>query len=322
MKKKSYLAAACLLLFMLVLSACGGAAGSDAKTASPETGTEAAAGGAEEAASGTVTYESESGPVQVPANPTRIVALTNAPNVLSLGVTPVGVDQWTGNNPLFTEKLKGVTVVTEEDPESVAALAPDLIIAGSTTKNLDQLNKIAPTVVYTWGKLNYLDQQVAVGKLLGKEAEAQAWVDDFTKRASEIGGRIKAEYGDDVTVSVMEVDGKSAYVMGDSWARGTEILYQAMGLKMPDKVKEAVTSEGYYSLSLEVLPEYMGDFIAVSRKLDASNEIMGSEVWKQIPAVKEGHVIEFESRASSYSDPTTLENLLGIFEKGFLGDSK
>lgn len=320
-KKKSFLAAAFLLLFVLVLSACGNAAPTEQNAASTEA-TAGAANSSEPAASGTVTYESESGPVEIPSNPTRIVALTYAPNVLSLDVTPVGVDQWTGANPLFTDKLKDVAVVSEEDPESVAAQAPDLIIAGANMKNLDQLSKIAPTVVYTWGKLDYLEQQVEIGKLIGKETEAQAWVDDFTKRTADIGSKIKAEYGEDVTVSAIEVDGKNAYIMGDSWARGTEILYQAMDLNMPEKVKEAVSAEGYYALSLEVLPEYMGDFVAVSRRLDANSEIMESEVWKKIPAVQEGHVIEFESRASSYSDPTTLENLLGIFEKGFLGDSK
>ncbi len=327
MKKNTFGFVALMLLFVLVLSACGSAQPKQAATteAAVETGTKPAASepaAAEETASGTVTYESETGPVEIPANPTRIVALANAPNVLSLGVTPVGVDQWTGANPLFTDKLKDVAVVSEEQPETVAAQTPDLIIAGSHMKNLDQLSKIAPTVVYTWGKLNYLDQQVEIGKLLGKEAEAQAWVDDFSKRASAVGDRIKAKYGDEVTVSVIEIDGKSVYLMGDSWARGTEIVYQAMGLKMPEKVREAVKAEGYYSLSLEVLPEYLGDFVLVSRKLDASDEVIGSEVWNQVPAVKEGHVIEFESRASSYSDPMTLENLLGIFEKGFLEDSK
>ncbi|GGO06003.1 ABC transporter substrate-binding protein [Saccharibacillus kuerlensis] len=328
MKKKSYLAAAFVLLFMLVLSACGSAAQNGTNTASTETGTEASAStgstnkDAAAEQSGTVTYESETGPVEIPANPTRIVALSSAPNVLSLGVPLVGVDQWTGANPLFTDMLKDVAVVSEEEPESIAAQTPDLIIAGSTTKNLDQLNKIAPTVVYTWGKLDYLEQQVEIGKLLGKEEEARQWVDDFSKRAADIGDKVKAKYGDDVTVSVIEVDGKSAYVMGDSWARGTEILYQAMDLKMPEPVSKAVSADGYYALSLEVLPEYMGDFIAVSRRLDMDSEMMNSEVWKQIPAVKEGHVIEFETRAASYSDPTTLENLLGIFEKGFLGESK
>ncbi len=327
--KKQSLMVALLLMVVLVLSACGNGANTASNTAATETGKEAAAStetkdnaASGEAASGKVTYQSETGPVEIPANPTRIVALTNAPNVLSLGVTPVGVDQWTAGSPLFTDKLKGVAVVTEDDPESIAAQTPDLIIAGSTTKNLDQLSKIAPTVVYTWGKLNYLDQQVEIGKLLGKEDEAKAWVDDFTKRASDLGDKIKAKYGEDVSVAVLEVDGKNAYVLGDSWARGTEILYQAMKLKMPDKIKEAVKADGYYSLSLEVLPEYTGDFIALSRKLDASNEIVDSAVWKKIPAVEQGHVIEFESAAASYSDPTTLEHLLGIFEKGFLGDSK
>lgn len=329
MKNKSWLTVSLLLLFVVILSACGNGTSNSSNAASPQASAEATAtpeatndNGADEAASGTVVYESETGPVEIPAQPQRIVALTNAPNVLSLGVTPVGVDQWTGANPLFAEKLQNVAVVSEDDPESVAAQTPDLIIAGAHTKNLDQLAKIAPTVVYTWGKLNYLDQQLEIGKLLNKEAETLQWIEDFTQRAEAVGQQIKAKYGEDVSVSAIEVDANSVFVMGDNWARGTEILYQAMNLAMPDKTRQDTAEAGYYSLSLEVLPEYMGDFIAVSRRLDTDNEIMSSEIWAKIPAVQNGQVIEFESTASSYSDPTTLEYLLDIFEKGFLGEGQ
>lgn len=317
MKKKLNLSMLLLLMMVVIISACG-----NNGTKSNEPTGENKTSVSEEKSEDTVTYQSESGPVKVPAKPIRIVALTNAPNVLALGGTVVGVDQWTGGSPLFTDKLKDVAIVTEDDPEGVALQNPDLIIAGTHTKNLDQLQKIAPTVVYTWGKLDYLNQQIEIGKLLNKEAEAKQWVEDFTKKATEVGNKVKAKYGDNMTVSVIELSGKDVYVMGDHWARGTEILYQAMKLKMPEKAKTDTLKDGYNTLSLEVLPQYIGDFVVVSRDISTDNEILKSSIWSKIPAVQNKQVIEIDTKASSYSDPTTLEYLLAIFEKGFLGDAK
>jgi len=117
---------------------------------------------------------------------------------------------------------------------------------------------------------------------------------------------------------VLEYDAKDFYVFGNNWARGTEILYQAMGLKMTDKVEADALGPGYYTLSLEVIPEYAGDFIVLSKSSAGDNAFLNSEMWKNIPAVKDGKVIEIDTEASSYSDPTTLEYLLDIFKKGFL----
>lgn len=54
-------------------------------------------------------------------------------------------------------------------------------------------------------------------------------------RATELGAKIKEKIGEDVTVTVAENFNKQLYLYGDNWGRGTEILYQAMGLKMPEK---------------------------------------------------------------------------------------
>lgn len=310
--KPSFMSIA-LLLLAVIVSACGNSAGPSASQ-----GANTQQPSANET-SGMRTYESETGPIQIPADPQRIVALAHAPNVLSLGGTLVGVDQWTMGNRLFSDKLKGVAIVSETDLESVMAQNPDLIIAGAHMKNLEELGKIAPTVVYTWGKLDYLAQQREIGKLLNKEAEAQQWIDDFKQRTEAIGKEIKAKFGDDVTVTVFEAGPKDFYVLGNNWARGTEILYQAMGLTMPEKVKQDALGPGYYTLSQEVMPEYAGDFIVLSRSATGKNDFMNSEVWKSIPAVKNNRVIEIDTESSSYSDPISLDHLTDIFKDGFLG---
>lgn len=79
-----------LLILTMVLSACGKEA--------PAPQENAAAAGNEtktETKTGTVTYQSENGPIEIPADPKRIIGLTNAPNILSLDGKLVGVDQWT-----------------------------------------------------------------------------------------------------------------------------------------------------------------------------------------------------------------------------------
>ena len=266
----------------------------------------------------TITYESEFGPVEVPENPERIVALAYAPNLHALDIEMSGVDQWSKNNPLFEEDLEGVAEVTEAEPESILAENPDLIIAGANMENLEELEKIAPTVTYTWGKLNYLEQQIEIGKLVGKEDETRAWAEDFEKRAADIGSKIKEKHGEDTTVTVIETDGKGFYLFGEAWGRGTEILYQAMDLKMPENVEDAVSSDGYYEISQEVLAEYAGDYIILSRGEETDMSFTESEVWQSIPAVQNDNVIEIDTAASSYSDPTTLEYLLEIYGKGLM----
>jgi len=314
-----------IVVLLVILSACGTGSGTPASSASktPDAQSSQNADTTKAAApsEGTITYQSEKGPVKVPAHPQRIVALTYAPNVLSLDGTLVGVDQWTNANPLFTDKLEGVTVVSEEDLETIIEQDPDLIIAGTEMKNLDKLSQIAPTVAFTWGKLDYLSQQLEIGKLLNKEQEAQAWIDDFKQRAAAVGSEIKAKEGDDVTVSVFETDSaKNFYVFGNNWARGTEILYQAMGLKMPEQVEKDALGPGYFALSQEVLSDYAGDYIVLSRNSQADTAFMKTDIWKGIPAVANGHVIEIDTEAATYSDPITLEYLLNIFKTGFLGD--
>lgn len=269
----------------------------------------------------TFTYESETGPVDVPTNPERVVVLSGyTGDVLKLGVNVVGVDTWSKNNPTFADELADVALVSEDNLESVIALNPDLIIALSTVKNLDQLKEIAPTVTYTWGKLNYLDQHIEIGKLLNKETEATAWVEDFRSRATAIGEEIKTTIGEDTTVSVIEAFGKDLYVYGNNWARGTEILYQTMDLKMPEKVKQDALESGYFTLSQEVLPEYVGDYLVLSKYQEADTAFEETDTFKNIPAIQNGNVIEMQGEGASFTDPITLEKQLAFFKEAFLGE--
>ncbi|MFC4713640.1 iron-hydroxamate ABC transporter substrate-binding protein [Planococcus dechangensis] len=298
------------LLIMLALAACG----------STEETTEET-GGAEgnETAEGTIEYESENGTVEVPADPQRVVALAYGGNVMALDVPLVGIDAWAIDNPNYQDHLEGVEEVSEENLEKIIELDPDLIIGYSTIQNIDKLEQIAPTVTFTYGQVDYLTQHVEIGKLLNKEQEAQTWVDDFKERAQAAGEEVKAEIGEDATVSVIENFDKQLYVFGDNWGRGTEILYQEMGLKMPEKVEEMALNDGFYALSQEVLPEYMGDYVIFSKDSEQDNSFQETDLYKNTPAVQNDQVFEEDAKKLYFNDPISLDYQLEFFQEKFLG---
>lgn len=297
-----------ILTLVLILSACGNS-----------TKSQSTVDASKKDNSNTITYQSENGPIKVPAHPKRVVVLTgNAGDLISLGVTIVGVDEWAKKSPLFKDQLKDVPAVSDEDLEKIIELKPDLIIGASDNKNLDKLKKIAPTVTYTYNKVDYLTQHLEIGRLVNKEKEAQNWIDDFKKRANTVGNEIKAKIGENATVTVMESYDKDMGLFGDSWGRGTEVLYQAMGLKMHEKVKEMTSKEGYYMISSEVLPDYVGDFLIVSKYNDQDNSYQQTDLYKEMPAVKNNHVIEVDGNAFLFNDSITLDYQLKYFEEHFL----
>lgn len=309
MKKKTILSI--LLMLLLLISACSK---DDNKNETKENSEET-----EDIE--TITYESENGPIEVPADPQRVVVLsTFVGDVLQLDVPVVGADSWSMDNPNFADQLKEAEEVSDESIEKILDLNPDLIIGLSTMKNLDKLSEIAPTVTFTYGELDYLEQHIAIAKTVNKEEEATEWAKDFKKRAANIGEKIKDKIGKNATVSVIENFDKQLYVYGDNWARGTEILYQAMGLNMPDKVKEQVQKEGYYAISTEVVSDFAGDYIVLSHDQEKDKNFLDSDIIKDLPAVKNDQVLDVDLQRFAFNDAKSLEYQLEFFKDYFLDE--
>lgn len=297
-----------IAMLVLVLGACSNSDDSDKKASKDK----------QDESSDTITYQSENGPVEVPAHPKRVVVLSSfAGNLMALDVPVVGADAWSMSNPRFEKGLKDAKEVSEENLEQVTELNPDLIIALSTVKNVDKLKKIAPTVTYTYGKLDYLKQHIEIGKLVNKEKEAKDWVADYKKRAADAEKKIKDKIGEDASVSVIENFDKQLYVFGDHWGRGTEVLYQALHLNMPEKVENMVKKDGWYALSSEVLPEYAGDYLVVSKDKQSDNSFQNTDTYKNIPAVKNDHVLEVNQKEFYFNDPLTVDHALDYFTDYF-----
>jgi len=295
------------MMVVLVLAACGN------KEEKTEEGSK------DKASAETITYQSEAGPVEVPANPKRVVVLSSfVGHLLQLDVNVVGIDSWAADNPNFQDDIKDAVVVENTDIEKIIELDPDLIIGLNGIENADKLGEIAPTVLFTYGKVDYLQQFIEIGKVVNKEKEATDWVKDFKERAAETGTKIKEKIGENATVTVAEMFNKQMYVYGDNWGRGTEILYQEMGLKMPEKVKQDALKPGYFAISTEVLNEYAGDYVIFSTFKGEDSAIKNAPWFKDLEAVKNGHLFEVSGNEFYFNDPKTLEYQLDFFEKKFL----
>lgn len=252
----------------------------------------------------------------VPKNPKRIVVLGRyTGDVLKFGGNIVGADTYSKQNPLFRKHLKNAKVISEENVEEIAKLKPDLIIGLSTAKNVSKIKKIAPTILFDYGAYSYLDQPVEVAKALNKAEEGKTWKEQFEKQMAESSEKIKAKIGDQTTISILENFNKQLTVFGDNFGRGSEILYQGMKLPMPNLVKEITAKTGYATISREALAEYTGDYLIVSRNPNESNSFMKSEAYKNLKAVKEGHVLLADQRIFNFNDSMSLDYQLEFFEE-------
>ncbi|GEQ05707.1 ABC transporter substrate-binding protein [Staphylococcus gallinarum] len=281
-----------LIALVLILAACGNKSDSDSKK--------------EE----TKSYKLDSGKsIDVPKSPKRIavVAPTYAGGVKYLGGKIVAVNKQVDSSKLLKDKFKGVTKVGDNDVEKVAKSKPDLIIVYSTDKNIKKYKKIAPTVVFDYGKHKYLDQQEELGKLLGKEDKVKAWEEKWKAKTKKDGKEIKEKIGSDATVSIFDEFDKKLYSYGPNWGRGGEVLYQAFGLKMPEKLDKLVKKEGWAEIKQEKLADYAGDYIVSTSEGKATPSYAKTDLWNNIPAVKDGHVIKVQAETYWYNDPYTLE---------------
>ncbi|WP_214307263.1 ABC transporter substrate-binding protein [Staphylococcus pseudoxylosus] len=291
-----------LLVLVLILAACGNKSDSDKKEA-------------------TKSYKLDSGKsIDIPKKPERIavVAPTYAGGIKYLGGNIVAVNEQVDSSKLLKDKFKGVEKIGENDVEKVAKAKPDLIVVYSTDQNIKKYNKIAPTVVYDYGKHKYLDQQRELGKLLGKEDKVASWEKEWKAQTKKDGQEIKDKIGEDATVSIFDEFDKKLYSYGPNWGRGGEVLYQAFGLKMPDKLNDLVKKEGWAEVKQEKIADYAGDYIVSTSEGKSKPAYEKTDLWQNIPAVQKDQVIQVQSETYWYNDPYTLEYMRKDLKEKFL----
>ncbi|HFU4433106.1 TPA: ABC transporter substrate-binding protein [Streptococcus suis] len=256
----------------------------------------------------------------IPKNPKKVVnfAYSYTGYLLQLGidVSSYSLDL-EENSPAFGDKLKDVPQLTTADTEAIAAQKPDVILVFAGDDNLETLKEIAPVIEITYGKSDYLKMLTDVGQIFGKEKEAQAWLDQWDEKVATAKEELKGLIDTSSTFTVMDFFDKNIFLYGNNFGRGGELVYRALGFSAPAKVQEDIISkEGWFGVSQEALPEYVGDYVLVNvndKTKEAAASLKESDIWKNLHAVKNGHVIEVDYNLFYFSDPMSLDLQIDAF---------
>jgi iron complex transport system substrate-binding protein len=328
---------AAVLALPLVLAACG-SDDEPATSATPEPTAEAGAF--------PVTVPHKFGETVVPEAPERVVSvgLTEHDVLLQLGVVPIAVTDWYGEQPDATwpwaQDLLGDAepeVLTTSDGlefEKIAELQPDLIVgtnAGMTEKDYELLSAIAPTVTSVEGSTQYFspwqDQVLQIARGLGREADGQALVDEVT-----------ADYADTAAAHPEWAEMSATFSQGGPYD-GNLYVYPAglntdfltdLGFTMTPGLEEYAPEEGSQAMiSAENTDLLEADVVVfATESADQLDDLLGFGTVDNLPAVAENRSVYTDdvlAGAIYFMTPLslqyTLERLTPMLEQATAGQA-
>ncbi|WP_295902892.1 siderophore ABC transporter substrate-binding protein [uncultured Vibrio sp.] len=164
------------------------------------------------AAAKTITVKHLLGETQVETKPERVVVLgMDSLDVLEeLGIEPVGVVKTPMPpylNKFQDEQYQSVGSLFEPDFETIYTLKPDLIIVSNRSSgSLEELQKIAPTVLFMANSKSYWETTQDAWRMIGNIFEKQAQVEDIIadkqKQIDDIYNKVKANDADALVVMI------------------------------------------------------------------------------------------------------------------------
>ncbi|MFI1970768.1 iron-siderophore ABC transporter substrate-binding protein [Streptomyces cinnamoneus] len=284
-----------------VLAAAGAAAllltgcGADSDAGSGEAKDGAGSGGTRTVKDATGTA------VKVPANPKRIVTLTqeDLDAVLALGLKPVGITNGQGLNkpPAYlADKVEGVNVVgnlLQPVMDKVIAAKPDLILAGDMQDQqvLKQLREITPATLVTMAPTD--DWKISfrgIGNAVNGLDKANKVIADYEAKAKSAGEGLGENKGAEVGIVRWNPEGPS-WMEKRQFASGVAL---DMGLKRP-KTQDKDGNAHTPSLSLEKINEIDGDWLFLSTLTSdgekALKDVQEKPAYKELNAVKKNHAV-------------------------------
>ena len=252
--------------------------------------------------------------VTIPANPKRVIASYLEDNLVALGIRPVA--QWTVHDgasiqDYLQEELKDIPTIPYDLPfEVVTSFSPDLLIMGSAEmvegSKYEQYSKIAPTyVLEVENNSDWREKLLKVGEVFDKTDEAEKVLAEYDQKAKEAKQLLKDSIGEESAAAVWLIN-NNFFIVGDHVSSGA-VLYEDLQLAKPNVVEEisGTATSNWSAISLEKLAELDADhlFLINSDKGNGA-EMLEDPIWKDIPAVKNGHIYEFDAKTAwLYSGP-------------------
>jgi len=286
-----------VLLLSLALAGCGSGGNTNTDEAAPGN-TAANADTAKQDEAVTRTLKDALGhEVQIPAEPKRIIAPFLEDPLTALNIQPVAQWSYYGNPQKYLQnELKSVPPLDMNGglkPEETLSYNPDLIILpnASYLKNgtYEDFAKIAPTFVLAGDSSDWRSNMLKLGEVLDKQSEAEAALQKHDQILEAAKEQLHTA-GDKTAILLQGNDEKNFQLFGPEFFGGA-VLYQGLGFKQPEVLKG-----DYESYSVETLAELKKvDYIFVLSGEGRAKPPENNSLWKNLPAVKQGHVFEVDS---------------------------
>ena len=268
------------------------------------------------------------GDTEVPRDPQRVISLgvSDQDVLLALGVVPVGILDWFGDQPFavwpWARDLLGdaeplVIPSAEPSPELIAGLQPDLIVAvssGLTKQQYETLSKIAPTVASPPGHDDWsAPWQVRtrlIGEIFDRSDETNAMVAQVEGRFAEI--RIGNPAFEDATAAVaFSINGQlGAYTSADVRAQ----IMESLGFATPSAFGELVSNGFWVPFSEERIDLLDTDVVLwLTTDATALEAVVELPLRRGLGAATEGREVFISgelSAAFSFASPLSINFVL------------
>ena len=275
-----------------------------------------------------VTIEHKYGETTIPEQPERVVTVGFADQdaLLALGVVPVGIRDWYGEQPFATwpwaidelgDAEPAVLPSTELNFEQIDALDPDLIVgisSGMTDQEYATLSDIAPTLAQSSEFIDYgvpwQEATRVIGEATGHLDEAEAIVADIERQIETIADENPAWDGLEAAVAYVLTETEiGAYASGDNRPK----LLEGFGFVTPSEFDELAGDLFYSSFSYEEIDRVDRDVLLwISSDPAVSEAIKAHPLRQQLTAVSEGREIflgQMQAGAFSFSSVLSLPYL-------------
>lgn len=240
--------------------------------------------------------------VTLPADPQRILAPYLEDALVSLGVTPVA--QWSAGTLLLNYLQPQLQEVPKLDfiklpPEQIASFKPDLFILPFAVRAqdgaYDQFAKISPTYVFQDATKDWRKTLLTLGDLLNRTDKANEALKAYDTKMAEIKDGLQEKIAGK-TAAIMLISDKNFSLMQAQTYSGN-VVYGTLGFQVPAMAE----GNDWKDISLEVLPELKADYIFLMQVDGADplknkdlSTIYDTAIWKNLDAVKAGHVFSVD----------------------------
>ncbi|WP_232242983.1 ABC transporter substrate-binding protein [Paenibacillus sp. GSMTC-2017] len=269
----------------------------------------------------------------------RIVSLNlnHTASLIALGVVPeLGVyTSWLEqvmqrDNMIIGKKFNpyGHTASTYYD--GIVAVNPDVIISYIKEEENKSLLPIAPVLELPFMTMSWREQFHMIAHIVNKQQQAEVWLENYDAQVVKGNNRLDQTLGSRGTAIVWEIGQHKAYCFNNSHGRGSQVLYDDLGFRLPSELlDQGIATSGYIEVDFESMANYSATHIFITAMptspegQERINRLFRSANWLKLEAVNHNRVYLLNEDEVFWGyDPISSQAQLQVLLQALIPDHK